>query len=474
LALGDWAIGLARGLEDSVAATRTRLFEPVIRLGVTGLSGAGKTVFITALVDGLLNRGRMQHLSAVESGAIRMAYLQPQPDDLVPRFDFEKHLLALTSEPAQWPDSTRSISQLRVSLKIQPTGLLAGLAGPRTVHLDIVDYPGEWLLDLPMMAQTYQQWSDAALVLARNQARADVATDWLGHLATIDGAADFSDAQAQALAGSFTDYLHAARQAGFSGCAPGRFLLPGDLHGSPALTFAPLDSVEKPRRKSLYRQMARRFDAYKTHVVSPFFRDHFSRIDRQIVLLDALGAIHQGPAGVDDMRAAMGDILAAFRPGRNSWRSALMGRRVEKILFAATKADHIHHVQHPQLAAIVETMLQGARDRAGFSGAQTTAMSLASVRATVEETLTHKGRKLDCVRGILQDSGKVVQMYAGALPDDPLQVLNRAHQGTARWLDGDFHLMQFAPPKAHRRPGAGLAHIRLDKAAEFLLGDRLR
>jgi predicted YcjX-like family ATPase len=34
------------------------LFEPTVRLGVTGLSRAGKTVFITALVHGLLRGGR--------------------------------------------------------------------------------------------------------------------------------------------------------------------------------------------------------------------------------------------------------------------------------------------------------------------------------------------------------------------------------------------------------------------------------
>ena len=63
-------------------------------------------------------------------------------------------------------------------------------------------------------------------------------------------------------------------------------------------------------------------------------------IDRQIVLVDALGAIHAGPQAVEDMRRAMAEILGAFRPGRNAFLSQLfMGRRVEKILFAATKAD---------------------------------------------------------------------------------------------------------------------------------------
>jgi hypothetical protein len=79
-------------------------------------------------------------------------------------------------------------------------------------------------------------------------------------------------------------------------------------------------------------------------VVKPFFRDHFARIDRQVVLMDVLGAIHAGPPAVEDMRRAMADILTAFRPGRAGWLAQLLGaRRVERILFAATKADHLNH-----------------------------------------------------------------------------------------------------------------------------------
>jgi len=45
-----------------------------------------------------------------------------------------------------------------VSLKVQPNGLLGGLQGPRTVHLDIVDYPGEWLLDLALRSYIDSFW----------------------------------------------------------------------------------------------------------------------------------------------------------------------------------------------------------------------------------------------------------------------------------------------------------------------------
>jgi len=465
--IADGVLDVAQGIYD----TGADLFgDTTIRLGVTGLARSGKTVFITSLVANLLDRGRMPHLLAASEGRIAAAYLQPQPDDTVPRFDYEAHIGALTGQPPHWPDSTRAVSELRVSLRVKPNGLLAGLQGPRTVHVDIIDYPGEWLLDLGLLDQSYDDWS--AATLARLQDR-DSAAAFRALLADTDGTARLDEPQAKALAGAFTDYLRAARMAGFYDCTPGRFLLPGDLAGSPVLTFAPLPPGDAPRR-SLRREMSRRYEAYKSQVVRPFFRDHFARIDRQVVLVDALGAIHTGPAAVEDMRAAMAEILSAFRPGRNAFLSQLFrGKRVERILFAATKADHLHHAQHGKLTAIMEALTREARDRARFAGADTQALALAALRATTEDTVQHQGRELNVVQGTLLDTGRQAAFYPGALPEDPAHILTPAKAGAESWLDEDYQIMRFAPAPLTLRPGDGPPHIRLDRAAQFLIGDRL-
>ncbi len=454
--------------QDTVSET---FFEPVIRLGVTGLARAGKTVFITSLVANLLDRGRMPGLLAASEGRIEAAFLQPQPDDTVPRFEYESHLSAMTGQHPHWPDSTRTISELRLSLKVRPNGLLAGLQGPRTIHLDIVDYPGEWLLDLALMDRSYEEWSKATLERIKDR---DSAHDFMGLARDVDATRAHDEPLAQDLAGRFARYLTQARAQGFSDCTPGRFLLPGDLAGSPVLTFAPVPTTGSSKRGSLHREMARRFEAYKNQVVQPFFRDHFSRIDRQVVLVDALGAIHQGPRAVEDLRGAMGDILGAFRPGQNGFLSSLLGgKKVEKILFAATKADHLHHSQHPQLSAIMQALTRDARDRAQYAGAGTQAMAIAALRATTEASMAHEGEMLDVVRGRLLETGKEAAFYPGALPDDPSHLLNPARQGADKWLDQDYQVMRFAPAPLNLKPGDGPPHIRLDKAAEFFFGDRL-
>ena len=461
--------GITRQIEGAMASVSGAFFEPTLRLGVTGLSRSGKTVFITGLVANLLNRGRMPQLRA--AARIEAVHLQPQPDVTLPRFDYESHLAAMTGDDPRWPQSTRAVSELRLSFRLAPYGLLAGLSGPRTLHLDIVDYPGEWLLDLALIGKSYTDWSEATL--DRLAKRPDAAA-FMAQARAEDGGLRLEEPKAQSLAAAFTDYLHKARAAGWSDCTPGRFLLPGDLAGSPVLTFAPLPKPAETPRSCLWREMERRFDAYKSRVVQPFFRAHFAKLDRQVVLADVLGAIHQGPQAVEDLRRTMAEVLAAFRPGTNGWLTSILGgRRVEKILFAATKADHLHHLQHPALTAITEALLRDAKARADFAGAETAALSLASLRCTVEEMLDQNGTQLPAVRGRLLSSGKQALMYPGELPTDPARILAPARDGAARWLDADYALMAFAPARSHQAPGMGPPHIRLDRAAEFLIGDHL-
>src|SRR6202046_1687035 len=55
-------------------------FTPPVRLGVTGLSRAGKTVFITALVHGLTRGGRFPIFEPFATGRVARARPAPPPD----------------------------------------------------------------------------------------------------------------------------------------------------------------------------------------------------------------------------------------------------------------------------------------------------------------------------------------------------------------------------------------------------------
>src|SRR6202012_345554 len=158
-------------------------FNPTVRLGVTGLSRAGKTVVITALIHGRTRGARFPVFEALASGRIARAELAPQPDDAVPRFDYENHLRTLIDD-RRWPNSTVDISELRLVIDYQRHN-----GADRTLTLDIVDYPGEWLIDLPLLNKTYEQWSAESLALSREGPRKELAAPWHAHLATLQAEA---------------------------------------------------------------------------------------------------------------------------------------------------------------------------------------------------------------------------------------------------------------------------------------------
>ena len=250
-------------------------------------------------------------------------------------------------------------------------------------------------------------------------------------------------------------------------------LLPGDLAGSPVLTFAPLPKGAGDKR-SLRAEMQRRFQAYQEKIVKPFFRDHFAKLDRQIVLVDLLKSLSDGPAAVADLEQAMTGILRAFRPGKRGFlRELLRGRRIDRILFAASKADHLHHLQHGALQDLVAALTQSARDTAQFKGALTSSIALAALRSTIEIDLDREGQSLPAVKGLALGSGKTVGLYPGEFPVSPAGVLAQARAGVSQWHEGAFHDQAFVPAPLSLPPGYGPPHIRLDKALQFLIGDVL-
>jgi len=473
---------------DTLTDRASNLIEPTLRLGVTGLSRAGKTVFITSLVHNLLHGGRLPMFQASHSGRLAGATLEPQPDDAVPRFQYEDHAARLIEERL-WPDSTRAISELRLVIEYESaSGWNRFFSGGR-LCLDIVDYPGEWLLDLPLLGQDFAAFSLNAASLARSSARLDLATPWLERAGAINPHKPANEADARELARLYTDYLRACKrdERALSTLPPGRFLMPGDLEGSPALTFAPLPNLpDTPAPKgSLQAMMERRFESYKSVVVKPFFREHVARLDRQIVLIDAMQAMNAGREAVIDLERALSDVLSCFRPGHGNLLTSLVSRRIDKVLIAATKADHLHHESHDRLEAIARRIVDRASQNIGSSGAHIEVLALAAVRATREATARQDGETLPVIVGIPLEGEKIgtetfdgkrkTAIFPGDLPLNPDSFFKAVDSGSQA-MPPDINIVRFRPPVIEQSDSGvklSLPHIRLDRALEYLLGDRL-
>ena len=112
-------------------------------------------------------------------------------------------------------------------------------------------------------------------------------------------------------------------------------------------------------------------------------------------------------------------------------------------------------------------------ERAEYAGATLDITAIAAIRATREATVKQRGETLDCIAGIPQkgealgdtafDGETEAAIFPGDLPDNASAALDGS-------LEGHLKFLRFRPPapKDGRFP-----HIRLDRAAEFLIGDRL-
>lgn len=453
-----------------------------LRLGVTGLSRSGKTVFLTALVNNLITGAKLPVLAASAEGRMTRARLEPQPDDAVPRFAYEEHLTSLSGPDRRWPQSTRRISQLRLTIEFESAASWG--ARSSSLSVDLVDYPGEWLLDLPLLDKSYAEWARETLSASETPARAPLSANWRAALAGLDAHAGANEEAARDIAQRFTAYLRKARDDVYalSTLPPGRFLMPGDLEGSPALTFAPIPLGEGDGIASgtMAAMMERRYEAYKSHVVRPFFRDHFARLDRQIVLVDALTALNSGPAALRDLENALSDVLRAFRAGRSSRFASIFRPRIDRILFAATKADHLHHTSHDRLEAILRAMTAKAIGRAEGVGAEIDVIALAAVRATREAEIRQGGETLEAIIGV-PEKGETIggqtfdgvveaAVFPGELPADPMSIFEGESIALPE-ADSDWRFVRFRPPIVGR--GEPAPQIRLDRALQFLIGDRI-
>ena len=170
--------------------------------------------------------------------------------------------------------------------------------------------------------------------------------------------------------------------------------------------------------------------------------------------------------------------------------SALIRPRIDRILFAATKADHLHHQSHDRLEAVLRRAVGRAVARAEGTGAEIDVVALAAVRATREAMVARGRDKLPSILGTPApgeiangeafDGNTEVATFPGDLPADADALFkgDDAFRGLASAAaeKTDFRFLRFRPPLVERNDAEepSLPHIRLDRALQFLIGDKLQ
>jgi predicted YcjX-like family ATPase len=494
----------------------------VIRLAVTGLSRAGKTVFITSLIQNLLALGQGRNTLPLisrrlgTSGGSRLQSVRVVPAGVqtLPHFDFAEKLADLSADQPSWPPRTEDLAEISIELEIARGSMLGKRFGSRRLRLDILDYPGEWLLDLPLLQQSFADWSRQTIARLRQEPRRQLAQAFLDfHDNTVHPDDPAEDATIRRGYRLYREAIQACRsQLGLRYLQPGRFLCPGPRGDAPYMWFFPqFPGPAVPRVGSAAALLRDRFEAYKREVRDSFFDSYFRSFSRQIVLVDVLGALHAGQASFEDTRHAIADIARGLRDGWGFWSrqrrqvlsehvgqgaqlagaqltrrgspaigiplnlaaSVLSGfvapRAIERIAFVATKADHVPAMSRDNLRNLLQAMVKPAADGAGREvGDAKTAVSYhvaASILSTMDGTAPLGGRNVEVVLGVVMGEEIRRPFYAGSVPSNI--------PPASFWTDRYFEMPVFRPPRIDPSGTLGIPHLGLDEVLDSVIGDLL-
>lgn len=438
-----------------------------IRIGVTGFSRAGKTVFIGSLTHALLTsdawltrrgQGPLAQFDPFEQDKFRFAQIRDDINPDLPQFPFRKVRDALIAKQPHWPEPTEGISRLVVDMEYRSKSKLRNI---KRIQLELVDYPGEWLIDFPMLNQTYAEWSDRMLTLARKGSRKQWSQSYFEELNAFKDNKEFDEDVAGQLADIWTQYLRTAADQGFTLNQPGRLLRPDTMRHSPVLRLIPLP--EEQRKSSFGKKMDKRYEEYKKKVIKPFYKDHFAKMDRQIVLIDLLRSLQLGQEVFDEHITALSETLQTFRYGKGGLASFLGGSKTTHVLFSPTKADHVVRGDRANLEQVIRKILRFIDPNNELGKAlKHEVIALASICAT-QDRRTKKAPIREILYGIPEGETTADSYDPGGLPlDFPMD-----------WSELQFEFYKFLPlPELMPDPlYEGFPSIHIGKALNFLVGE---
>jgi predicted YcjX-like family ATPase len=273
--------------------------------------------------------------------------------------------------------------------------------------------------------------------------------------------------------------------------------------------FFPLpDSSERLPSGSAGSLLRDRFETYKREVRADFFDTHFRSFDRQVVLVDVLGALYAGQTAFDDTARAIDDIARALRDGWGYWSrkrrqagadvlqsagsvgvlgsvrtgmwtvaapialastalaAVVAPRQIERVAFVATKADHVPSMSRTNLKYLLTALAK----RTGASWVRNEAIVsyhvVASVRSTEDGAAVHGDRTVEVVLGVKVREDKVQPFEDKVHPFDVGQV-------PADYPPPYFEMPVFRPPIIDASGTAGIPHLGLDEVLDAVIADLL-
>ena len=440
-------------LPNEISDQVTSLFsDNTIKIAITGLSRSGKTVFITSLIDQLLHQNRLSSVTTAHSAF--KTTLKP-PLHNVRRFDYYTFIDKLKNEQL-WPDGTDAISHTLLEFESKS---YFSFMGNTTFTIELIDYPGEWLLDLTLLELRYEEWSVKSLAWLKeiDEPEADAYLKMVDSLSKESRGGDYEATLHQ----QYKALVVNLKERHYSQITPGRFVMPSDLANDPMLMFAPINGAS-PTLVSIFKK---RYEQYVDEVVKGIHLENFKGFERQVVLIDVIESLENGYKCHKDMRQGLKSMLSLYDHDNKNFLLQWFSPSIKKVLFVATKADQVAASQHANFSALLDEMVGELRREMDISHIETETQIVSSLKSTITIEKKYDGKQLSFVRGVLEEDGQLHDLYPGEMPS--------RFPDRASWQSDNYAFKRFLPPKRNYSEHEALEHINMDKVVEKLLGDLL-
>jgi uncharacterized protein len=444
------------------------------RIGVVGLYNAGKTVFLTSLLNHLENHDADRFRLGKPGTTLRKFAFEP-PDDRWSNFPYATFRDALV-HGGRWPDKTTDRSMAACRFERSDWAFSDAL-------VKLYDLPGERLADAAMAGRTFAEWSDHILEMIRNDTpyRTGCAA-FLDLLVSANPSEkDLLDAYKLALARLILAFKPMI--------SPSTFLL--DTHGSAAKPataellaasrhcglssdseFAPLSAAVREAQPQLAAVFAARYERYKAEVVQPFLGS-LKSCHSLIVLVDVTMLLAGGVGMYDDNRQILRDLFHVLDPGETGLQT--LGRNLAKVFlphdlrpgwihrvaFVAPKLDLVHPTDRDRMLRLLKGLVgKLAENRDGLKNEFFNCAAVVSTKllpgAEGDRKMVGVPYRNDAGRKI--PPGEPHAFAVSPLPDD----------WPVNWTAGSFAYPEVYPAMPARKD-CPPEQINLDKVFDFVL-----
>jgi predicted YcjX-like family ATPase len=431
-----------------------------LRIAVTGLSRSGKTVFITSLINQLISGKGLEHLN--KDFIVR---INCSNNSSFPQFPYKTILQNGRKNNPVWPKSTNTISKIELEIEIKRN---SDFFPNKILTLEIVDYPGEWLLDLPLASLSFEDWSINVLNDITSSIKTTYADNWQKELNKHDIYGFTDGSQDQIIVQEYYKYLSKLRKNGFSIIQPGRYIQPGDLKDSSILFFTPLlkSKFMTPHQESIYNRFKQRYNRYSNNIVKKITSEYFKDFDRQIILIDVLKTLQNGYDSFIDMTRAIKILMEIYDYGSQSILKKWIGvTKIDKVIFSATKGDYVAINQQENFKKLLDSIIKESMKELNIKNIETETEIIASVKSTENVTKEYNGKNLSCLKGKLVGADNESIEYQGEVPSSfPLK---------ENWDKSLFKFNDFAPTPFPDRDSDNIPNINMNRIIEKLIGDKL-